>query len=320
MGSSLSKNRRGKYKMNNNELSLSKSEITITSIEKGGIPDKSISSSIWNKIYKNKSSQNVQIVMIDPLYVIIPYFNFCHYKRRKELFMEFYNRIKNNPYIRIVICEATESGHEFELPHNLPGIFSHIRVTTKHQIWIKECLINMAVGMLPNHWKYICWLDCDIEFEDTAWVHNTIEALQKYDVVQTFSNIVYLGPKNEPIKKEKSFGYMYRKSGKTYTPAYKYGFWHPGFAWACTKKAYNMMGGLIDYGILGSGDHHMALGLITRVECSHPKDIHPSYKRLLRDFEKRVLPLKLGYVEGTIKHYWHGDLNLEGSKSDGIYW
>ena len=74
------------------------------------------------------------------------------------------------------------------------------------------------------------------------------------------------------------------------------------------------MGGLIDYSILGSGDHHMALGLIGKVECSHPKDIHPNYKRLLKDFERNVKSLKLGYIDGTILHHWHGDLKLRRYK------
>ena len=74
------------------------------------------------------------------------------------------------------------------------------------------------------------------------------------------------------------------------------------------------MGGLIDFGILGSGDHHMALGLISKIECSHPKNIHPEYRQLLRDFEKRVKSLRLGYVDGTIKHHWHGDLKLRRYK------
>ncbi|QIG60099.1 hypothetical protein [Dishui Lake large algae virus 1] len=272
-------------------------------------------SSIWNFVTgKNKNRNDIEYVTIDPLYVIIPYFNYCGFKRRRELFLEFYDRIKNNPRIRIVICEATEIGKEFDLPRNLPNVFEHIHIHTKNQIWIKESLINIAVRRLPTHWKYIAWLDSDIHFANDEWAAETISRLNKYDVIQLFSTIVYLGPHNEAIKTDKSFGYMYRKSGKPYIQTYKYGFWHPGFAWACTKEAYYTMDGLIDFGILGSGDHHMALGLISKVECSHPKNIHPNYKKLLRQFEKNVRTLKLGYINGTILHYWHGDLKLRRYK------
>jgi hypothetical protein len=271
-------------------------------------------SSFWNFKNKNKCNENMECIHVDPLYVIIPYFNYCGFKRRKELFLEFYHRIKDNPRIRIVLCEATEVGKSFELPTNLPNVFIHIHIYTKDQLWIKENLINIAVRRLPTHWKYMAWLDSDIHFINEDWVEHLIARFEKYDVIQLFSTIVYMGPHNEALKTDKSFGYMYRKSGKQYTQSYRYGFWHPGFAWACTKKAYQDMGGLIDYSILGSGDHHMALGLISKIECSHPKNIHPNYRKLLREFENNVRHLRVGYIDGTILHYWHGDLKLRRYK------
>jgi hypothetical protein len=270
-------------------------------------------SSIMNMLHRTNHAAETHIE-VDPLYVILPYFNYCGFKRRRELFMEFYERMRKNPQLRIVVCEAAEVGKPFELPNNLPDVFLHIHIHTKHQLWIKENLVNIAVRRLPTHWKYMAWLDTDIHFSDDTWVERTIERFEKYDVVQLFSTIVYLGPNNEAIKTDKGFGYMYRRSGKPYIQTYRYGFWHPGFAWACTKHAYQTMGGLIDYSILGSGDHHMALGLITKVECSHPKNIHPNYRKLLREFEQRVRTLRLGYIDGNIVHYWHGDLKLRRYK------
>jgi len=270
-------------------------------------------SSFWN--FKNKNKyEDTECIQVDPLYVIIPYFNYCGFKRRRELFLEFYDRIKDNPRIRIILCEATEVGKSFELPTNLPNVFIHVHIYTKDQLWIKENLINIAVRRLPTHWKYMAWIDSDIHFINDNWVEHLISRFEKYDVVQLFSTVVYMGPHNEALKTDKSFGYMYRKSGKQYTQTYRYGFWHPGFAWACTKEAYNTMGGLIDYSILGSGDHHMALGLISKIECSHPKNIHSNYRNLLREFENKVRHLKLGYIDGTILHYWHGDLKLRRYK------
>lgn len=273
-------------------------------------------SSIWNFVTgRGKDHSNsIEYVTVDPLYVIIPYFNYCGFKRRRELFLEFYDRIKNNPRIRIVICEAAETGKEFELPRDLPHVFEHIHVHTRNQIWIKENLVNIAARRLPVHWKYMAWIDSDVHFVNESWAGEAIDRLNKYDVIQLFSTVVYLGPRDEAMKTDKSFGYMYRKSGKPYTQTYRYGFWHPGFAWACTKDAYYKMDGLIDFGILGSGDHHMALALISKVECSHPKNIHPNYRKLLREFEKNVRALRLGYINGTILHYWHGDLKLRRYK------
>ena len=175
-------------------------------------------SSIFNfRTRRNKVDSDTEYVSVDPLYVIVPYFNYCGFKRRRELFLEFYNRIKDNPRIRIVVCEATERNHRFELPDNLPNVFQHIHIYTKDQLWIKENLINIAVRNLPTHWKYIAWLDSDIQFVEDDWVEKVIKRFEKYQVVQMFSTIVYLGPNKQALKTDKSFGYMSRKSGKLYT-------------------------------------------------------------------------------------------------------
>jgi len=141
------------------------------------------------------------------------------------------------------------------------------------------------------------------------WVAETLRTLQTTaDVVQLFETCVNLGPDGEAMKTDKGFGYMRCTSGKPYTKTHKYGFWHPGFAWACNRVAYEQMGGLIDWGILGSGDHHMALALIGLADISHPGNIHANYAKRLKAFETRVAGLRLGYVSGVIHHHWHGRL------------
>ena len=233
------------------------------------------------------------------IYVILPYFNFCGFKRREKLFLEFVERMKEYPVSMVVVSAGG-------LPACLP-VYKHIEVEYKDQIWVKENLINMAIRRLPKNWKYVAWIDADISFVNENWVEDTIRELQNNDVVQLFRSAIHLGPEQEVLKTDKSFGFMY-KSGSVYSKTDKYGFWHPGFAWACTKKAYQKMGGLLDWAILGSGDRHMALALIGRVEYSAPGNIEDTYKQLLRKFEKSCRHLKLSYVSGTILHHWHGSL------------
>jgi len=242
-----------------------------------------------------------------PLYIVLPYFNYCKFGRRKELFVNFLKHMADRPHIRVVVVEAMEVGDSCQLPKDaLDGIFLYVSVETQHRIWIKESLINIGIRHMPSDWENVAWIDADLEFTNKDWVRETQTALKVYDVVQLFQTCVGLGPHGEAIKTDKSFGFMYLRSGKPYTKTYKYGFWHPGYAWACSRRAYETMGGLIDWGILGSGDHHMALALIQKVDSSHPGNIHAGYSQHLRDFEGRVKPLKLGYVPGTILHYWHG--------------
>lgn len=237
----------------------------------------------------------------DPLYVILPFFNHCGFKRRQQLFVEFVNRIRNTPGIRIIISEALGSVPLPKLP-----VWHHFTTETSHPMWIKENLVNLVISKLPDDWKYISWIDADVTFLNRNWVQDAISELHAYDIIQLFQTAVNLGPQGESLKIDKGFGYMHRDSGTPYTKTDRYGFWHPGYAWACTRKAFEQMNGLIDWAILGSGDRHMALALIGRVADSVPGNIHPSYKSLLEDYQKACKGLEVSYISGTILHHWHG--------------
>jgi len=245
---------------------------------------------------------------VAPLYVILPYFNYCQYKSRTRLFLEFIKRIYNNPMIKIVIVEGTPKGKPFDLPDFTDKIALHIKVELSDSVWIKENLINLAIRNLPMDWNYVSWIDADLTFMNPAWAQDTIQLLKTYDVVQLFHTAVQLGPEGETLKTDKGFVYQYLKSGHEYVKTYKYGFWHPGFAWACNRQAYVKMNGLIDFGILGSGDHHMALALIQKVSSSHPGGIHLNYQKKLHEYQERCKHFKINYTPGTIIHHFHGSI------------
>ena len=258
-----------------------------------------------NKVSNNKQSKNKEF-----LYVILPYFNYCYSMSRFKLFIEFVKRYTDNENIRICIVEGRLKGDQYQLPDTLFNVYKHIAITIDDPIWIKENLINTMISMLPNNWKYVAWIDADITFLNTNWVNDTIEQLQKNDIVQLFQTAVNMGPNGEAFKIDRSFGYMYRCSGHDWNKAHKYGFWHSGYAWACTRNAYDSFGGLIDFGILGAGDHHMSLAFIGKVQMSHPDTIQDNYKKLLLKFQDKCLKnnLQLNYISGTIIHHWHGSL------------
>lgn len=236
----------------------------------------------------------------DALYVILPYFNYCKFKNRLRLFTEFVNRIYKTPGINIVIVEAGD-----DLP-SLP-VYKHLKFQEHDHLWIKENLINLAIDKLPDTWKYVAWIDADITFLNKHWVRETINTLKQVDIVQMFQSAINLGQSGEVIKVDKGFGYMHATNMK-YTKTDKYGFWHPGYAWACTHRAYDRMGSLIDWAILGSADRHMALAWINHVDDSYPGNIHPTYKAMLHDYQERCRTMKISYVNGTILHHWHGSL------------
>ena len=239
----------------------------------------------------------------EPLYVIVPYFNFCGFKSRRRLFTEFINRNENVPGIRLVVVESMGPS---PLPHL--HVWKHVQVRNDSTLWIKENLINIGEKFLPKNWVHLAWLDADILFLNQNWVDETKEALEFYDVVQLFQSAVNLGPRGETIKVDKSFGYMHSQSGTPYTLNDKYGFWHPGYAWACNRGAWKKMGGLIDWAILGSADRHMAMAWAGISEYSRPGNMGETYKQMISDFQAECKGFRLGNINGTILHEWHGRL------------
>jgi hypothetical protein len=234
--------------------------------------------------------------------VVLPYFNFCGFKRRRELFIKFVDWLKWRCGIRVVVSEAIG-------PCPLPclPVWRHLKFPTQNRVWLKENLINLAVNQLPADWQYVAWVDADLTFLNANWVRDTIKALgTSADVVQMWQTAVNFGPNCEALKIDKSFAYMHKASGTPWVPNDRYGHWHPGYAWACTKQAWTQMDGLIDWAILGSGDRHMAMALAGRALQSAPGNIHTNYKALLEEYQRMCTGLRISWVPGTILHHWHG--------------
>ena len=237
----------------------------------------------------------------ETLYVVLPYFNHCGFKRRRDLFIQFVERYAKTPGIRLVVSEALGPAPLPRLP-----VWAHMKFRTDSRVWIKENLINTAVKSLPSDWATMAWIDADLEFLNKNWVRDTKKELQDADVVQMWHTAVNLGPHEEALKIDKSFAYMFVGSGTKWTATDKYGFWHPGYAWACTRAAFQKMGGLPDWAILGSGDRHLAMSLAGLGQTSCPGTIHENYKMMLRLYERSLKNFKVSWVDGTIIHFWHG--------------
>ncbi len=185
-----------------------------------------------------------------------------------------------------------------------------LQVRGRSQIWLKENLLNLAVQSLPHDWKYVAWIDADVTFMNDNWVEETVQALQIYDVIQPWSECYSVGPKGQHQSLHRSFMRQYTLGEDV--PHFRGGygdFWHPGYAWAATRRAWNSVGGLLDVGILGAGDHHMALALIGEAHKSMPGNISREYRREVMAWQERAeatIRRNVGYVEGAIKHAWHG--------------
>lgn len=203
--------------------------------------------------------------------------------------------------------EVTEAGNPW-----------HLQLRTKTEIWIKENMINLGVKhLLPLDWKYVAWVDCDVEFSNKNWALDTIHQLQHYPIVQPWQNAINLGPDGEVHRTFDSVGYKVHKHGvplpchrKKYTGD-PYHFGHCGYAWACTREFWENVCGLIDYAILGSADHHMALGCRGYYSHSIHSAISGPFMELCHAWQNRAMQMShglVGHVIGFIKHFFHGPM------------
>lgn len=247
------------------------------------------------------------IRMNDPLdstlHVITVLSNPCQYARRYILAREFISRMEREDNITLYVVELAYGNHQFYVTD--PKNKRHLQLRGDVPLWHKENMINLGVALLPKSWKAFAWIDADIEFESTTWAVDALKVLNGYrDVIQLFSHAIDMDKNKNAMSIFPSFGFQLSKG-------VKYGgtginMWHPGFAWACTRKAYERMGGLYDKGILGAGDHAMSFAFIGNCEGSCNPGASDDYKQTLREFEKKCGGMRLGYVPGVIRHHFHG--------------
>lgn len=240
--------------------------------------------------------------------------NPVRYNIRYKLFKDFQARMLTSG-VNLIVVETQQGDRPFEVTESSNS--NHVQLRTFDEVWLKENMINIGFSRLPKDWEYCAWIDADVEFLNKDFASETIQQLQTYMVVQMFENCMDLGPKGQVMHVHNSFMSEYIKSGcnppvgpghySEYNP--KKSFWHPGYAWAIRREAFDALGGLIDFCILGSGDHSMAMGLIGLIERSVPKNINAKFLNELRIWQARAerhVNRDVGYVSGSIIHYWHG--------------
>lgn len=243
-------------------------------------------------------------IAADYLDVVAVISNPARFGRRYQLFREFCERMRNEPRVRLTTVELQQGCRPFMTD-------AKVKLRTDHELWYKENLINIGIEHLPADWRYVAWIDADIEFQNKNWVNETLQQLQTYDVVQLFQHAIDLGPNGETMLVHTSFMSLYVNGEpmNNYTKHKNYKNGHTGYAWACTRKAFNDMGRLPDYCILGSSDSHVCLSLVGDVEKSLHAKLNKNYKKMLMIFQERCerhIKRNCSYVNGTINHMYHG--------------
>ena len=131
----------------------------------------------------------------EKLYVITPIFNPQRFRSRWKLYKEFEKYVLSYNEAHLVTIECTFGDREAVIIEDQGCNHTVIYVYTKHEIWLKENLINRAIQALPKDAQYVAWVDADVRFARPDWVGETIQKLQHYDVIQMFSKAVNSGNK-----------------------------------------------------------------------------------------------------------------------------
>jgi len=256
-------------------------------------------------------------VVGEKLHLILVVYSPVRFARRIALTKDFIRRIESRHanHVELYIVELAYSDQEYVIttrdnPH-------HLQLRTAIPLWHKENLINLGVQrLLPSDWKAMAWVDAEIEFESPTWAHDVLKLLvgsegqgSHHDAVQLFSHAVSMAADGqsaaEPIAT--GFGYNHQR-GLPYKANGK-GFWHPGYGWAINRKAYDQVGGLFEYNVLGAGDTVFARSMLRKFNASTPQEKYwgsEGHFRAVLEWQARTEGLRLGYVPGVVRHHFHG--------------
>jgi hypothetical protein len=261
------------------------------------------------------------------LHVIAVVNNPERWKSRIALYRQF-ERHMHASGVHLITVEHAFGERPFEVTSSGNPDHVQVRGGRPQEIWLKEALMNLGVRQnltrrFPE-WRYVAFIDADIEFLRKDWAEETVHELQHVSVLQPWSHSVDLGPNCEVITNEngrdvdRSFCAAVL-AGDAHVPTDKGPYpadrrQHCGYAVAMRRETYDGLGGLMDWVITGAADWYMAYAF---AEITLPLEgrFSEGYRRRLLEFaerSKRVVKRNIGVVPGTIAHSWHGSKKKRG--------
>lgn len=271
----------------------------------------------------------------ETLHILGIYTNPFRWHSRREHALNAIRHLRNCPNVALHVVELAYGDRPFEVTGEHPN---DVQVRTPDAVmWHKENLINVGAARLPAGYKYAGYVDMDFHLTRHDWALEAIHLLQLHDFVQLFSSYSDLTPAtphsdtgHRPYRINSTFAWNYlhpeefkaRKTALCKTDPY-YGLpipstgefpfglapGSPGGGWAWRRSAFDTVGGMLDTCILGSGDWHMAMGLIeassARLETEYTGQ---AYNQSIRAWQARaaLLTRNIGCVDNYAVHAFHG--------------
>jgi hypothetical protein len=245
--------------------------------------------------------------MANIINVICVYYNFCKYNTRKQLTLEYIDRMNKTPKVNLYIVELILETEIFEITD--ANNKNHLQIKTKYMLWFKENLINIAVNkLLDKDWTHFAWIDSDVIFENNNWIDETLHKIQHYDILQLFSHAHYYD-KYMNINCIK-IGCIYKQYNGIIAGAGP-GHGHPGLAWAISRNCYEKINKLPELFIVGGGDSRIKYGIFNRDKIVNKYEdeneiFHEEFKNYILKLPIVFDNVTINYIDCNIYHFYHG--------------
>ena len=261
------------------------------------------------------------MTMNSQLWAITSYFNPVGFHRRLTNYRSF-RRLLGAPLIAVELS----FGAPFELHPEDAEILIQIR--GQSVLWQKERLLNVALQHLPKDCKAVAWLDCDVVFADDGWAVKALEQLDRFPIVQLFTDFYDLskdvGPELANLPANSVAG---RSFGATLAH-------DPVWSREPTSKSLSLRGGPLmglawagqrevleaacfyDACIVGGGIRAMALAALSRqddaISFLRMNARQEEHYRSWAEKWSRLINGEVGHLETALLHLWHGDIANRG--------
>jgi hypothetical protein len=250
------------------------------------------------------------------VWAITSYYNPIGYKRR----LSNYRIFRANLGVPLVTVELSFDGR-FELTDDDADIL--VQLSGGAVLWQKERLLNLAIKAVPANVKNIAWLDCDVLLKRADWVDEANRKLDEFNVVQLFSDVVYVNMEDYEKQSDHRNGHVSMPGVASLSDArelllvgqekfvLKKVLFNPGLGWAANRRLLEDYG-FYDAAIVGGGDSLMVYAMYGRFEALIKKFLldttrQQHYLKWAIPFHKSVAEC-IGHVSGTIYHLKHGEI------------
>lgn len=243
--------------------------------------------------------------------IITCYFNPNRYQSRLRNYFLFRESLRLSG-IPCLTIECLFDGQNSEFP----GSTDVHTVIARDVMWQKERLLNLAIERTPHDWQVIAWVDGDVLFENRQWAVDAVAQLDRYAIVQLFSEIIRL-PQGVTWGRQgqqwEGFAVVVKRTPNQLLNRSFARHGHTGFGWAA-RRDFLLRHGLYDGCISGTGDHLMAhafAGDWTGECIDLTFGTAEDYRNHFTDWAQsayRSIRARVAYVHGTVFHLWHGDI------------